>query len=84
MITISRAFPGDISIKPKYDKAEIRAITLTELKKNLWDDLKRLKEYFIIRDPNQSQILSKHICYTVIRSCRLPLEKELIEKILEV
>lgn len=84
MITISRAFPGDISIKTKYNREEIRAITLTELKRGLWDDLKRLREYFVLRDPNQTKVLSKHTCYMVVRSCRLPLEKELIEKILEV
>ncbi|RZC36583.1 EF-hand domain-containing family member C2 [Asbolus verrucosus] len=84
MITISRAFPAPVAFPEKYDRKEIRAIALTELKRGLWDDLVRLKEYFVMRDPEKRGVLTKKECYTVIRGCRLPLEKEIIEKILEV
>lgn len=84
MITIARAFPGDVDLSEKFDREKIRAITLTELKRGLWDDLTRLKEYFLMRDPDRSGVLSKNECYIVIRACRLPLDKELVEKILEV
>jgi hypothetical protein len=84
MITISRAFPADVSTEEKYNRLEIRAITLTELKRGLWDDVSRLREYFLMRDPDKVGVLPKQECYVVIRACRLPLEKELVEKILEV
>ena len=84
MITISRAFPGDVFDKIKYNREQIRAITLTELKKGLWDDVTRLREYFWMRDPERRGLLPKDVCYVVLRACRLPLQKELVEKILEV
>lgn len=61
-----------------------RAITLTELKKFLWDDLARLREYFLLRDAERSGKLPRKDCYTVLRACRLPLDVELIGRILDV
>lgn len=61
-----------------------RAIALTELKRFLWDDLARLKEYFLMRDPERLGYLPKKECYTILRACRLPFDKEMINKILEV
>ncbi|XP_974278.2 EF-hand domain-containing family member C2 [Tribolium castaneum] len=84
MITIARAFPGDVDLTEKYDREKIRAITLTELKRGLWDDLARLREYFLMRDPHKSGVLPRNECYIVLRACRLPLEKELVDKILQV
>lgn len=61
-----------------------RALALTELKRYLWDDLDRLREYFLQRDADRSGKLSKQDCYTVLRGCRLPFDKQLLEKIFEV
>lgn len=83
MITIARAFNATC-IKEKYNRDAIRAITLTELKRFLWDDLERLREYFIFRDKERSGLLSKQDCYTLLKGCRLPVDNELIEKILQV
>ncbi|GJQ82716.1 hypothetical protein Trydic_g19726 [Trypoxylus dichotomus] len=83
MITIARAFNATC-VHEKYDKDAIRAVTLTELKRFLWDDLDRLKEYFIFRDPHRTGKLSKQDCYTLLKGCRLPVDNELIEKILQV
>ncbi|KAK9869902.1 hypothetical protein WA026_003622 [Henosepilachna vigintioctopunctata] len=83
MITISRAFSADCT-KVRFDRERIRAITLTELKRFLWDDLERLREYFLARDPERKGKLSRQECYTVLRACRLPLDKSHVEKILDV
>ncbi|XP_074032977.1 EF-hand domain containing 1.2 [Leptinotarsa decemlineata] len=83
MVTISRAFSA-VCYKDKYNRDKIRALALTELKRFLWDDLDRLKEYFLQRDPPRSGKLSKKDCYTIMKACRLPFDKELIERILQV
>ncbi|KAI4467069.1 ef-hand domain c-terminal containing protein [Holotrichia oblita] len=83
MITIARAFNATCT-KEQYDRDAIRAITLTELKRFLWDDLERLREYFVFRDPQRTGKLSKQDCYTLLKGCRLPVDNELIQKILEV
>lgn len=62
----------------------VRAIALTELKRQLWDDLERLKEYFLQRDYARTGKLSRKECYTLLRACRLPVDVELIERILDV
>lgn len=61
-----------------------RALTLTELKRQLWDDLDRLKEYFLQRDPARTGKLKRKDCYTLLRACRLPVDVEVIERILDV
>ncbi|KAH1014075.1 hypothetical protein HUJ04_002970 [Dendroctonus ponderosae] len=70
MITIARGFSATIA--------------LTELKRFLWDDLERLREYFLQTDHSKSGKLSKKECYTVLKGARLPFDNELLEKILEV
>ncbi|XP_072389050.1 EF-hand domain-containing family member C2-like isoform X1 [Diabrotica undecimpunctata] len=83
MVTISRAFSA-VCYKERYDRDKIRAMTLTELKRFLWDDLDRLKEYLIQADTNRTGKLSQKGCRTVLKSCRLPLDNVLIDKILSV
>ncbi|XP_018325854.1 EF-hand domain-containing family member C2-like [Agrilus planipennis] len=82
MVTISRAFSANC-FKPRYSREDIRAITLTELKRQLWDDIERVTEYFKARDPCRTGILPRKECYTLLRACRLPLDKVLIERILD-
>nr|CAI5848578.1 unnamed protein product [Callosobruchus analis] len=83
MVTISRAFNG-ICYNERYDRDKIRAIALTELKRFLWDDLDRLREYFLQRDATRSGKLSRKDCYTLLKACRLPFDNELINRILDV
>ncbi|CAG9766108.1 unnamed protein product [Ceutorhynchus assimilis] len=83
MITIARAFSASC-YNPTYDRAKIRAIALTELKRFLWDDLDRLREYFIHTDDSKTGKLTKKECYTVLKGARLPFDNELVEKILDV
>ncbi|XP_030748074.1 EF-hand domain-containing family member C2-like [Sitophilus oryzae] len=83
MITIARGFSASC-YKEKYNREKIRAIALTELKRFLWDDLDRLKEYFIHNDNAKTGKLTKQECYTVMKGSRLPFDIQLIEKILEV
>lgn len=65
-------------------KFNFSAITLTELKRYLWDDLERLTEYFIKRDHYRIGVLPRQEVYTLLRGCRLPVDKVLIERILNV
>ncbi|CAH1962003.1 unnamed protein product [Acanthoscelides obtectus] len=83
MVTIARAFNAVCS-KERYDKDKIRAIALTELKRYLWDDLDRLREYFLQRDATRSGKLSRKDCYTLLKACRLPFDSQLINRILDV
>ncbi|XP_056636850.1 EF-hand domain-containing family member C2-like [Diorhabda sublineata] len=83
MVTISRAFSA-VCHKERYDRDKVRAMTLTELKRFLWDDLDRLKEYLIQADSSRLGKLSKKDCRTVLKACRLPLDNILIDKILSV
>ncbi|KAJ8965173.1 hypothetical protein NQ314_004316 [Rhamnusium bicolor] len=83
MITISRAFSATC-YNERFDRDKIRALALTELKRFLWDDLERLKEYFLQRDVARSGKLTKKECYTILKACRVPFDIQLIERILEV
>lgn len=83
MITIARAFNASC-YKERYNRDKIRALALTELKRFLWDDLQRLKEYFMQMDRKKCGTLPKKECYTILKGARLPFDNELIEKILEV
>ncbi|KAL1497141.1 hypothetical protein ABEB36_008147 [Hypothenemus hampei] len=83
MITIARGFSASC-FNEKYDRQKIRAIALTELKRYLWDDLDRLREYFLQTDYLKAGKLTKKECYTVLKGARLPFDNELLEKILEV
>ncbi|KAG5872507.1 hypothetical protein JTB14_027095 [Gonioctena quinquepunctata] len=83
MVTISRAFSA-VCYKERYDRDKMRALALTELKRFLWDDLDRLREYFLQRDSTRSGKLSRQDCSTVLKGCRLPFDKELIGRILQV
>lgn len=83
MITISRSFSATC-MKKKYDRESIRALTLTELKRFLWDDLERLKESFLMRDECKTGVLPQQECYTLLKACRLPVDNILIEHILEM
>lgn len=57
---------------------------MTELKRALWNDLDRLREYLLLRDPHRTGRMSEKDCYTVLKACRLPFDKELINKIFKV
>ncbi|XP_022907177.1 EF-hand domain-containing family member C2-like [Onthophagus taurus] len=83
MITIARAFSASCK-DPKYDRNAVRAIVLTNLKRALWDDLERTREYFLVKDGIKSGVLSRHDCYTLLRACRIPLDTSVLEKILDV
>ncbi|XP_060516892.1 EF-hand domain-containing family member C2-like isoform X2 [Cylas formicarius] len=83
MITIARGFSASC-YKQRYDRDKIRAIVLTQLKRYLWDDLDRLREYFLLRDHSRSGKLSEKECYTILKGSRLPFENELINKIIDV
>ncbi|XP_066140061.1 EF-hand domain-containing family member C2-like [Euwallacea fornicatus] len=83
MITIAREFSASCC-NPKEDREKIRAIALTELKRYLWDDLDRLREYFVHADYLKTGKLTKKECYTVLKGARLPFDNELLKKILDV
>lgn len=83
MITISRAFNAECA-EEKYNRENIRAITLTELKRFLWDDLERVLEYFKQRDGGRTGKLHRKDCYSLLRACRLPVDVLLLNKILDV
>ncbi|KAJ8920607.1 hypothetical protein NQ315_004746 [Exocentrus adspersus] len=74
MITIARAFSANC-YKESYDRSKIRALALTELKRFLWDDLDRLREYFLQRDADRTGKLSRKDCYTILKGCRLPFDR---------
>ncbi|XP_017782894.1 PREDICTED: EF-hand domain-containing family member C2-like [Nicrophorus vespilloides] len=83
MITIARAYSSNC-IEERFSRDAIRAITLTELKRLLWDDHKRLKEYFLLRDPSRCGVIPEKELYTLLRGCRIPLDVQLLEKIFKV
>ncbi|KAF5287565.1 hypothetical protein FQA39_LY15894 [Lamprigera yunnana] len=83
MITISRAYSANC-VKDRFKREVIRAITLTELKRYLWDDHKRTKEYFLKFDPERVGILTRKEVYTLLKACKLPLDIILINRILNV
>ncbi|KAF5307016.1 hypothetical protein FQR65_LT18488 [Abscondita terminalis] len=83
MITISRAYAGNC-VKERFDREAIRAITLTELKRFLWDDMERLTEYFKKFDHKKTKVLPRKEVYTLLKACRVPLDIVLINRILDV
>lgn len=82
MVTIARKFSA-VCYKERFDREKIRAIALTDLKRFLWDDLERLREYFLLRDHHRCGKLSRKDCYTILKGGRLPFDNSLIEKILD-
>ncbi|XP_019871659.1 EF-hand domain-containing family member C2-like [Aethina tumida] len=83
MITIARAFTA-VCTEPRYNREKIRALALTELKRFLWDDWVRLREYMLKRDPTKTGVLSRKDVCTVLKACRIPFDPILIDKILDV
>jgi len=54
-----------------------------ELNRFLWHDLERLEEDLHYWDENRTGFLSRGSLYTILRGCRIPVDVELLNSMLD-
>lgn len=83
IIMIQRHFEPPC-VNERFTRNDIRQIVLTQLKRGLWQDLDRFKEYLEQMDPKRTGRLPTFDCYNLIRAARLPLDIEIITAMFKV
>ncbi|XP_014212751.1 EF-hand domain-containing family member C2-like [Copidosoma floridanum] len=66
-----------------YPREYVRALVHTELNRHVWQELDRLEEDIRDRDREKKGHLGKDELYTILRANRVPLERELIDLMLD-
>lgn len=61
----------------------LRQLLHTELYRFLWHDLDRLKEDLHQWDGDRTGFLSRESLYTILRGCRVPVDVELLNSMLD-
>ncbi|XP_012275373.1 EF-hand domain-containing family member C2 [Orussus abietinus] len=82
MITTARHYSSHEK-KEFYSREYIRRLVHTEITRLLWNDLDRLSEDLRYRDRMNTGYLSRHDIYTVLRGCRVPMDIELLNSMLD-
>ncbi|KAK0180026.1 hypothetical protein PV327_005709 [Microctonus hyperodae] len=81
ILTIARYY--STKDKSECDVREyIRRLIHTELKRFLWDGLDRLKKGINHWDSAESGFLPRNEVYTILRGCKIPVDSQLIDKML--
>lgn len=60
-----------------------RQLLHTELHRFLWHDLDRLKEDLHHWDRDRTGFLPREFLYTILRGCRIPIDVELLNSMLD-
>ncbi|KAK2575490.1 hypothetical protein KPH14_011217 [Odynerus spinipes] len=82
IITMARHYSSHEK-KESHTREYVRQLIHTELHRNLWNDADRLKEDLLHWDRERTGYLLRHTVYTVLRGCRIPLDVELINSMLD-
>ncbi|XP_024947143.1 EF-hand domain-containing family member C2 isoform X2 [Cephus cinctus] len=82
MITIARHYSSHEK-KDFYSREYVRRLVHTELTRFLWDDLDRLTEAIHHWDRSRSGYLPRSELYTILRGCRIPIDIELLNSMLD-
>ncbi|XP_046604333.1 EF-hand domain-containing family member C2-like [Neodiprion virginianus] len=82
MITVARHFSSHEK-KERHTREYIRSLVHGELNRQLWSELDRLEEDLHHVDRARTGYLPRNELYTILRGCRLPLDVELINSMLD-
>ncbi|PSN34041.1 EF-hand domain-containing family member C2 [Blattella germanica] len=82
LITLARHYNARC-IRDPYPKETLRGIVHNELKRLLFNAMERLHESFLLKDPNRSGFVSRNTAYAVCRGAKLPIDKDLLESVLD-
>ncbi|XP_033227774.1 EF-hand domain-containing family member C2-like [Belonocnema kinseyi] len=82
IITIARRYSYN-ETKDFYSKEYIRALVHTEINRFLWTELSRLEEDILHIDRERTDYLPRNKLYTILRGCRIPLDLELLNAMLD-
>ncbi|GAB1869468.1 EF-hand domain-containing family member C2 [Camponotus japonicus] len=82
IITIARYYSSHEKIEHK-SREYVRQLLHTELYRFLWHDLDRLKEDLHQWDGDRTGFLPRESLYTILRGCRVPVDVELLNSMLD-
>ncbi|KAJ9574140.1 hypothetical protein L9F63_008473, partial [Diploptera punctata] len=82
LITLARHYNARC-IKEMYTKDSLRGIVHVELKRFLFNAMERLHESFLLKDPERTGFVPRHTAYAICRGAKLPIDKELLEAVLD-
>ncbi|EZA50209.1 EF-hand domain-containing family member C2 [Ooceraea biroi] len=82
MITIARYYSSHEK-KESRSREYVRSLLHTELNRFLWCDLDRLEEDLHHWDRNRTGFLPRESLYTILRGCRIPVDVELLNSVLD-
>ncbi|XP_012535562.1 EF-hand domain-containing family member C2 [Monomorium pharaonis] len=82
MITIARYYSSREKIEHR-SREYVRCLLHTELHRSLWNDLVRLEEDLRYWDEDKTGFLSRESLYTILRGCRIPVDVELLNSMLD-
>ncbi|KAG7202805.1 hypothetical protein KM043_009964 [Ampulex compressa] len=82
MITVARRYSSQEK-KEFRTREYVRRLMHTELYRLLWNDLDRLQEDLHHWDRERTGFLPRHTVYTILRGCRIPVDVELLNSMLD-
>ncbi|XP_018364525.1 PREDICTED: EF-hand domain-containing family member C2-like [Trachymyrmex cornetzi] len=82
MITIARHYSSHEKIEYR-SREYVRCLLHMELYRFLWHDLDRLEEDLHHWDENRTGFLPRESLYTILRGCRIPVDVELLNSMLD-
>ncbi|EFN89884.1 EF-hand domain-containing family member C2 [Harpegnathos saltator] len=82
MITIARYYSSRERIEHR-TREYVRNLLHTELERFLWNDLDRLRENLHHWDRDRTGYLRRESLYTILRGCRIPVDVELLNSMLD-
>ncbi|XP_043475063.1 EF-hand domain-containing family member C2 [Leptopilina heterotoma] len=83
IITIARQYSSRKK-REFHSREYIRALVHTEINRFLWTELDRLEEDILHLDRTRTGYLSRNELYTILRGCRIPLNVELLNRMLDI
>ncbi|KAF7391340.1 hypothetical protein HZH66_009820 [Vespula vulgaris] len=82
IITVARHYSSHEK-KEFHTREYVRQLVHTELNRDIWYEADRMKEDLLHWDRGRTGYLPRNTIYTVLRSCRIPLDVELINSMLD-
>ncbi|XP_062554556.1 EF-hand domain-containing family member C2 [Armigeres subalbatus] len=84
IVTLCRQFSAESKKDVSCDKELVRSAIHGELTRQLWNDLERTKEHMYHLNPIAEKWMSPRDIVVTVKACRIPLDKALIDAMLEV
>ncbi|CAG9801258.1 unnamed protein product [Chironomus riparius] len=84
IVTLCRHFAIQTKKTPLEFREMVRSIVQGEIWRELWSDVDRLKEFIYHLSPNNTEYLNEKDLLKVIRGCRVPLDKAIVQQLFAV